>query len=153
MKIKNSRRWVKHSPWVIVRDSTGILLFAFLLRYAIHDFIEPYAPFHFFILASLLISIRYGYKAALSALVISSILASYFFVKPYKTIGMPTLQDMIQICNFWLVTLVAISVIEKLQRTIYSQKLIIKIMNDRQRSLLFRKNELLSKLRTNGIER
>jgi K+-sensing histidine kinase KdpD len=153
MKIKNSRRWVRHSPWVIVRDTFGILLFAFLLRYAIHDFIEPYAPFHFFILACLFISIRYGYKAAVSGVVIGSILATFFFVKPYNSFGILTEQDIIQIFNFWLVTLVAIFVIEKLQRTIYSQKLIIKMMNDRQRSLLFRKNELLSKLRAAGVVR
>lgn len=147
MKIKNSRRWVRHSSWVIVRDSVGVLLFAFLLRYAIHDWIQPYAAFHFFIVACLLIAIRYGYKAALTALVISSGAGTYFFIQPYKSFDVPTVQDMIQITNFWFVTLVAIAVIEKLQRTIYAQKLLIKIMNDRHRSILFRKNELLTKLR------
>lgn len=150
MKIKNSKSWVRHSPWVIVRDSVAILLFTFLFRYAIHDLIEPYAPFHFFIVACLFIAFRYGYKAALSVLVVSSFLAIYFFIQPYRTLGNPSTQDIIQIFNFWFVTLVAIAMIERLRRIVYSQRLIIRIMNDRQRSLLFRKNELLSKMRSTG---
>jgi len=51
---------------------------AFLIRYLLQPYIEPYAPFHFFIVACLFISYLYGYKLALIATVISSLLGSYF---------------------------------------------------------------------------
>jgi K+-sensing histidine kinase KdpD len=97
--------------------------------------------------ACLIVSIRYGYKAAFACLFASYALGNYFFVKPYGQFGEITTADLIQAFNFFLVTGVAILLIEKLQRTIYSQKLLIHVMRDRHRSLLYRKNELVNKLR------
>lgn len=131
----------------MARDSSLILLAAFLVRYALHELIEPYAVFHFFIVACIIVAIRYGYKAAFICLSVSYFLASFFFVKPYGQFGDVTTSDLIQAFNFFFVTAIAILVIEKLQRTIYSQKLLIQVMQDRQRSLLYRKNDLVNKIR------
>ena len=148
MQFKNSRLWVEHKFWVIARDSMAILGAAFLVRYAMHTYLEPYAPFHFFIIACLLIAIRYGYRAALLSLLSSVFLGEYFFIAPYASVGEITNTDLIQVFNFVLVTVISIVVIEKLQRNIYSQKLLIKIMEDRHRSMLVRKNALTYKLRS-----
>ena len=147
MKFKNARLWVQHTPLVAARDSFLILLAAFLVRYGLHDFIEPYAVFHFFMVACIIVAIRYGYKMAFICLIVSYFLGSYFFVKPYGQLGEITTSDLIQAFNFFFVAAVSILVIEKLQRVIYAQKLLIKVMHDRQRSLLYRKNELINKLR------
>jgi K+-sensing histidine kinase KdpD len=147
MKFKNARLWVQHSPLVAARDSFVILSAAFFVRLNLHELIEPYAVFHFFMVACVIVAIRYGYKMAFTCLVASYFLGNYFFVKPYGQFGEITTADLIQAFNFFFVTAVSILVIEKLQRVIYSQKLLIKVMNDRQRSLLYRKNELVNKLR------
>jgi len=149
MFFKNSRLWVQHTPLVAIRDSILILLVTFIFRYSIHDWIEPYAVFHFFMVACVIIAIRYGYKLALLCLVISHFLGSYFFVKPYGSLGEVTTSDLIQAFNFFFVTVVAIGAIEKLQRIIYFQKLLIRVMQDRQRSMLFQQNILVHKLRKN----
>jgi K+-sensing histidine kinase KdpD len=130
MKFKNARLWVQHTPLVAVRDSFLILLAAFLVRYGLHDFIEPYAVFHFFMVACIIVAIRYGYKMAFICLIVSYFLGSYFFVKPYGQFGEITTSDLIQAFNFFFVAAVSILV-----------------MQDRQRSMLYRKNELINKLR------
>ena len=147
MFFKNSRLWVSHTPLVAARDSVLILLGTFTLRYSLHDFIEPYGAFHFFMVACLFVAVRYGYKAAFLCLFASYFLGNYFFIHPYGQFGEVTLSDFIQAFDFFLVTAVSIGVIEKLQRTIYAQKLLIHVMQDRQRSLLYQKNDLVSKLR------
>jgi len=147
MKFKNARLWVKHTPLVAARDSSLILLVAFLLRYSLQKYIEPYAVYHFFMVACIIVAVRYGYKAASTCLIASYFLGTYFFVKPYGEFGAITTSDLIQAFNFFFVAAIFILVIEKLQRVIYAQKLLIKVMQDRQRSMLFRKNELLNKLR------
>jgi len=135
---------------VVVRDSFVILLVAFVVRYALHDLIEPYAVFHFFIIACLLVAVRYGYRAAFVCLLVSVFVGNFFFVKPYNTFGQITTSDLIPALNFFFVTGIAVVVIEKLQRTIYAQKLLIKIMSDRKRSMLFRQNDLVQKLRSSA---
>lgn len=151
MFFKNSRLWVQHKPLIAARDSVLILLAAFIVRYALHDFIEPYAVFHFFIVACVIVAIRYGYVAALLCLVGSYFLGNYFFIAPYGQFGEVTTADLVQAFNFFFVTAISIGVIEKLQRTIYSQKLLIQVMKDRQRSLLYQQNELVGKLRAGGL--
>ncbi len=149
MLFKNSRLWVPHRARVIARDCMLILSAAFLLRYAAHDLLQPYAPFHFFIVACLAIAVRYGHTAALICLAISMVIGNYFFVQPYYNFsGHINTSDWIINLTFFLVTGTAIAVIEKLQRTIYSQKLLIKIMKDQQRSMLFRQNELIQKMKS-----
>lgn len=131
----------------VARDSMLIVLAAFLIRYTLHQVIEPYAVFHFFMVACVIVAIRYGYKAAFLSLIPSFLLGNYFFIRPYGQFAIISVDDLIQIFNFILVTGSAILAIEKLQRTIYSQKLLIQVMRDRQRSLLYQQNELVNKLR------
>ena len=147
MQFKNSRLWVQHTTFVVARDSFLILWVAFLMRYELHDLIEPYAVFHFFMVACIVVAIRYGYKAAFTCLAASYFLGSYFFVQPYGQLGEITTSDLIQAFNFFFVTAISILIIEKLQSAIYAQKLLIQVMQDRQRSLLYQKNELVHKVR------
>lgn len=147
MKFKNSNYWVRHSPLIAARDSTLIILVAFVFRYALQEFIQPYVPFHFFLVGCFIIAFRYGYKVALVALLISTLLGIYFFIAPYNSFDLPTIGDIIQIVNFDVVAVLAILLIERLQRTIYSQRLLINVMRDQNRTELFKENDLLLKLR------
>lgn len=147
MRFKNSRLWCQHAPWVVARDSFLILLVAFLIRYGLHELIEPYGAFHFFMVGCVIVAVRYGYRAAFSCLVAGYLLGSYFFVHPYGQFGEIAVDDLIKAFDYFIVTSISILLIEKLQRTIYSQKLLIHVMRDSHRSLLYRQNELLHQLR------
>ena len=114
---------------------------AFLIRYALQPYIEPYAPFHFFIVACLFIAYLYGYKLALVATVVSSFLGSYFFVEPYFTLGPASVSDVIQFLNFAFVTAISVLLIERLQRTAYARDMMLKIMNSRHKITLYREND------------
>ena len=102
--------------------------------------------------ACLVTAARYGYIASLCSLVISSFLGIYFFVKPYNTIEMPEVTDLIQIANYMIVTFAGILIIEKLQRTIYAQKLLIGVMEDHHRTTLVTKNDLAYEVKTLKLE-
>ena len=117
------------------------MICAFVIRYVFQPFLEPYAPFHFFIVACLFIAYLYGYRLALVATLVSATLGSFFFVKPYFTLGPATVSDVIQFLNFTCVTAIAILIIEKLQRTVYARQMVLKIMESRHKISLYREND------------
>lgn len=133
---------MKYSFGDSVRGTVVLLLSAFIIRYALQPWVEPYAPFHFFIVACLFIAYLYGYRLALLATLVSAFLGSFFFVKPYFTLG-PTLMmtDVIQFVNFTSVTVISIFIIEKLQRTVYERQMVLKIMASRHKISLYREND------------
>jgi Domain of unknown function (DUF4118) len=150
MRIQNSKSWVKYSFSEAVQGSLLLLLSAFVVRYALHPLIEPYAPFHFFIVACLVIAYRYGYLIAIVSTLISALLGSYFFVKPYFTYGPASVSDVIQFLNFSFVTVIAILIIEKLQRTIYGREMVLKIMGSRHKISLYRENDRIYFAKSNN---
>lgn len=141
MRIQNSKSWVRYSFSEAVQGSLLLLFSAFVVRYALQPLIEPYAPFHFFIVACLVVAYRYGYLMAIVSTLISALLGSYFFVKPYFTYGPASVSDVIQFLNFAFVTVIAILIIEKLQRTIYGREMVLKIMDSRHKISLYREND------------
>lgn len=143
MRIKNSKSWAPY-PWSkSVVGASFILLVSFLVRLSLHETIEPYAPFHFFIVACIAIAYLYGYKLALVGVVASTVLGGYYFIKPYNAFGTPASSDWLQFANFAVVTIVAILVIENLQRSVYSRNLILKVMQSRYRLALLNENDQL----------
>lgn len=141
MRIQNSKSWVKYSFSQAAAGSGLLLLSAFLIRYALQPLIEPYAPFHFFIVACLCIAYLYGYQFALISTLISAFLGSFFFVKPYFSFDIATVSDIVQFINFSIVTAISILIIERLQRTLYARQLVMKIMESRYRIWLYREND------------
>lgn len=136
MKIKNSKNWVNVPVFERFYKSALILFICFALRYFLHPYIEPYAPFHAFIVGCILISYLYGIIFAILSIIASVVIGGYFFVKPYQVFGTfyennPT--DWIQFVNFSLVSLAASLFIEKLQSSLYEKELMVKIMLSRYR--------------------
>ena len=143
MRIKNSKSWVPHPLGRSVVATSLILLVSFLIRFGLHETIEPYAPFHFFIVACIVIAYLYGYKLALISVLASTVLGGYFFIKPYNSFGTPAATDWLQFANFAVVTIVAIVVIENLRRNAYSRNLLLKVMQSRYRLALLNENDQL----------
>ena len=114
---------------------------AFVFRYLIHPWIEPYAVFHAFTLGCLLIGFLFGHWFALLGMAMSVVLAEYFFVAPYGTFNDFQQKDFILSFNFGVITGAAIFFIEKLQRSLYAQGLVLKVMNSRHLLSLQREND------------
>jgi hypothetical protein len=150
MRIQNSKSWVMYSWGEAICGSLTLLLAAFVVRYLLQPFIEPYAPFHFFILACLFIAYSYGYKLALLSVLISAFLGSYFFVKPYFTMGPASASDVIQFLNFTVVAGASIWMIEKLQRAVYANQVVLKIMGSRHKISLHRENDRIHFAKANN---
>jgi Domain of unknown function (DUF4118) len=150
MRIQNSKSWVTYSFGEATLGCFILLSCAFVSRYALQPLIEPYAPFHFFIVACLLIAYRYGYRMAFVSTLISAFLGSFFFVEPYFTIGPASVSDVIQFLNFACVTVVAIVMIEKLQRNVYARQIVLKIMESRHKISLHRENDRIYFAKSNN---
>jgi Domain of unknown function (DUF4118) len=143
MRIKNSKSWVSYSFSHALLGSVMLLLAAFIIRAVLNPYIQPYAPFHFFIVSCLLIAYFYGYKPALLGVMVSALIGNFFFVKPYGDFGAVSLSDVIQFLTFSAVALLAIFFIEQLQRTVYALNTSVKIMASRQNISLQRENDRL----------
>jgi K+-sensing histidine kinase KdpD len=143
MLIRNSKSWVNHSLKRSAVLSLLVLSVAFATRMLLHPYIEPYAPYHGFIVACLCIAYFFGYKLALCGVMISAMVGSYFFVRPYYQFGPLSATDLTQFITFSSVTLVAIFAIERLQRTAYSRTMVVKIMESRHKISLMRENDRL----------
>lgn len=120
-----------------------LLGMAFVARMLLHSYIEPYAPFHFFIVACLFIAYFFGYQLALIGVLISVLVGNYFFIRPYVQFGPISTTDLIQFFTFASVAVIAIYVIEQLQRTAYSRNMVVKIMKSRHKISLQRENDRL----------
>jgi len=143
MRIKNSKSWVPHPLSRSVGAASLIVLVSFLVRLGLHESIEPYAPFHFFIVACIAIAYFYGYKLAFVGVLVSTVLGGYYFIQPYNSFGTPAPSDWLQFANFAVVTIVAILVIENLRRSAYSRNLVLKVMQSRYRISLLNENDQL----------
>jgi len=143
MLIRNSKSWVSHSLRRSAVLSLLILSVAFAARMLLHPYVEPYAPYHAFIVACLCIAYFFGYKLALCGVMISAMVGSYFFVRPYYQFGPLSATDLTQFITFSSVTLIAIFAIERLQRTAYARTLVVKIMESRHKISLQRENDRL----------
>lgn len=151
MRIKNSKSWTPYPLSQSVMGASFILLVSFLIRLGLHETIEPYAPFHFFIVACIAIAYLYGYKLAIASVVVSTVLGGYYFIQPYNSFGTPAPSDWLQFANFAVVTLVAIVVIENLQRSVYSRNLLLKVMQSRYRLALLNENDQLFLIQKNNV--
>ena len=114
---------------------------AFALRFFLHPWLEPYAVFHFFIVACLAAQFFYGYKFAIISVLLSVFLGEYYFVKPYGSFDVLSSKDFIISVNFMLVTLTAVAFMEPLRRSLYARDLLLKVLDSRYKISLYREND------------
>jgi K+-sensing histidine kinase KdpD len=141
MQIKNAKKWSPYSRRQSWLGTIALIFFAFAIRYLLQPVIAPYAVFHCFIVACLVIQYRYGYIYSAAGVVASILLGEYFFVKPYGTFNELAAKDVIISMNFALVIGAAIFFMEKLQRSVYERDLIMKALHSRQRISLYAEND------------
>jgi len=107
-----------------------------MFRAGADSFLKPYMPTEVFLFGSLLVAFMYGYAPALLSLVSGWLLGMYFFVEPYSELSAISTLDLIVTADDFIIGLVGIAMIEFLQRTRYSMRLMLMVSASRYRSLL-----------------
>jgi len=113
-----------------------MLVAAYLARVYVDDWLSPYLPTQFFLLSALLSALWFGYMPALISLVVGWVIGLYYFVEPYGQFSPANTYDIIVTVNDLLSGVVGIAVIEYLQRTRYSKRMMLAVSESRYRSLL-----------------
>ena len=136
MLLKNSARWVGTSVKTRLIRTALIVAACFLFRSTADDYLRPYLPTEIFLLGSLVVAFLYGYKPALISLVSGWLLGLYFFVEPEGQLSSISTLDLILTANSFVTGLAGIAMLEYLQRTRYSKRLMLMVSESRYRSLL-----------------
>ena len=136
MLLRNSSRWVGAS---VKKRSVGTFLIVaacFLFRSATDDYLKPYLPTEVFLFGSLVVAFLYGYVPALVSLVAGWLIGLYFFVEPYGELAPVSTLDLSLTANSFVTGLAGIAMLEFLQRTRYSMRMMLRVSESRYRSLL-----------------
>ena len=142
MRIKNAKRWAPPGS-IGYFVALGAILFAFIIRYVLHDALGPLLPFATFAIAVLLIEFRYGMGPALMALALSTPIGFYFFVPPYLTFDITAadLADILVELGYSVTMGLTIFLIELLQRSRYEARLHAEVSRTRYEVLLRSESE------------
>ena len=136
MLLKNSAHWVEQSVKIRAIHTFLIVAACFLFRSAADDFLRPYLPTEVFLFGSLVVAFLYGYVPALVSLVAGWLLGLYFFVEPEGQLSSISALDLSLTANSFVTGLAGIGMLEYLQRTRYSKRLMLMVSESRYRSLL-----------------
>ena len=128
MKISNSKRWAKSGPEGYFFALFGVFV-AFCIRFSLHDFLQGNIPMTFFILNTIVIALFFGYLPSLVTIVFSVPLAFFFFVPPFDSFDTPTPQDGFVFCSYVMIALIAVGIVEWLQRERYKSELMRRVSN------------------------
>ena len=128
MKILNSKRWPKSGPQTYIFAIFGVFV-AFCIRFSLHDFLQGNIPMTFFIMNTIVIALFFGYLPSLVTIVLSIPLAFFFFVPPFDSFDMPTPQDGFVFSSYIMIALIAVGIVEWLQRERYKAELMRRVSN------------------------
>ncbi|QWD65030.1 DUF4118 domain-containing protein [Polynucleobacter sp. MWH-UH2A] len=128
MKILNSRRWAKSGAEAYFFAVFGVFV-AFCIRFSLHGFLQANIPMTFFILNTIVIALFYGYVPSILTIVLSVPLAFFFFVPPFDSFDVPTPQDGFVFASYILIALIAVGIVEWLQRERYKADLTSRVSN------------------------
>ena len=134
--LKNAHHWVDTDLRTRIINTILIFSMALAFRWAVNDLVELHYPVQIFLLVALLITMLYGYMLGLCVLVVGWFLGLFFFVPPFGEFSPVTNRDVIRTINYFVTGLGGIAVIEYLQRTRYSMRLMLAVSESRYRSLL-----------------
>jgi len=153
MEVRNSWRWAPRgrNRWVVA----AIVLFAAaLIRAALHPLLGPIMPGTSFLIAAILVEYYCGLAPAVCVMLAGLYLADYLFVPPYGRIDVIDQSDIRLLVSYPLITIVMITLIERLKRAQYRAELLTAVSQSRYEMLLRHDNErLLARRATDEMRR
>lgn len=130
MIIRNSKNWADNTykAYLIAFLGVGV---AWFIRYELHPYLQSSLPIIFFILNTIFIAYKFGFKPAFLTIVLSIPLGYYFFVPPFNSFEVNDPIDMLTILIYFLFFMVTALIIENLQRERYRSALIALVCESR----------------------
>ncbi|WP_028226301.1 DUF4118 domain-containing protein [Paraburkholderia ferrariae] len=140
MKVRNARHWAPRGRrrWLLALCA---LVAASGLRLALHPFLGPVMPSTTFGIAAALVEYFLGLGPALMVMMLGLGIADYLFVPPYANITYFDHRDLILVIAHPLVSLIVITLIERLRREQFRAQLIASVAQSRYEMLLRHDNE------------
>lgn len=153
MEVQNSRRWAPRGRrrWVI---AGAALVSAAAIRTLLHPLLGPIMPATAFLIAAALVEFYCGLAPALCVMLAGLCLADYLFVPPYGRLDTIDQSDIRLLISYPLITLIVITLIERLRRAQYRAELQTAVSQSRYEMLLRHDNErLLARRATDEMRR
>jgi len=144
MEFRNRRAW-RENPAEGYFVAIVAYAIALLVRLQLQSVLDDKLPTFFFTLATIVVAARYGLYPALITIVLSLPTSLFFFVKPYDTFEIPTVNDSLTIVYFTVVTLLVALVLEKSHRSKYNSELNARVSDTRFRLMTQLDKDLRSK--------
>jgi K+-sensing histidine kinase KdpD len=140
MNVRNARHWAPRGPrrWYF---AAAVLVLASVVRLALHPVLGPMMPGTAFCIAAALVEYYVGLAPALTVMVLGLGIADYLFVPPYADIAVLDGRDLILLVSYPLVTLIVLTLIERLRREQFRAQLLAKVAQSRYEMLLRHDNE------------
>lgn len=140
MKVRNARYWAPRGlrRWYV---AAGALVVATALRVCLHPLLGPMLPGTTFCIAASLVEYYLGLAPALTVMTLGLGLADYLFVPPYRNFADFDFHDVVLVVSYPAVTLLVITLIERLRREQFRAQLIASVAQSRYEMLLRHDNE------------
>ncbi|QGZ66630.1 DUF4118 domain-containing protein [Paraburkholderia acidisoli] len=140
MEIRNARHWAPRGAqrWYI---AAGVLIVASAIRLALHPVLGPVMPATVFYIAAALVEYFCGLAPALAVMCMGLGIADYLFVPPYVNFTHFDRRDAILLVSYPLVTIIVITLIERLRREQFRALLLASVAQSRYEMLLRHDNE------------
>jgi K+-sensing histidine kinase KdpD len=140
MQIHNSRYWAPRGAarWLF---AAAALAAAAGVRLALHPLLGPIMPGTAFCIAASLVEYYLGLAPALTVMLLGLCVADYLFVPPYSSVTILDRSDVVLVVSYPIVTLLVITLIERLRRAQFRAQLIASVAQSRYEMLLRQDNE------------
>lgn len=142
MEVRNSRRWAPRgrNRWII---AAAALFTAAVIRTVLHPLLGPIMPGTAFLIAAVLVEYYCGLGPALCVMAAGLCLADYLFVPPYGRLDVIDQSDIKLLISYPLITIVVITLVERLRRAQYRAELLAAVAQSRYEMHLRHDNERL----------
>jgi K+-sensing histidine kinase KdpD len=142
MEVRNSRRWAPRgrNRWLI---AAAALAAAAAIRAVLHPLLGPIMPGTAFLIAAVLVEYYCGLAPAVCVMFAGLCLADYLFVPPYGRVDIIDASDIRLLVSYPLITIVVITLVERLRRAQYRAELLTGVSQSRYEMLLRHDNERL----------
>lgn len=140
MKLRNARNWAPRGPrrWCV---AAAALVIASVIRIALHPVLGPMMPGTLFCVAAALVEYYLGLAPAMAVMVLGLGIADYLFVPPYGDFSYLDLRDLVLLVSYPLLTLIVMTLIERLRREQFRAQLLAQVAQSRYEMLLRHDNE------------
>lgn len=135
-RLDERKNWCQRSTVESLVASVLAVALAFLIRFALHTYLDDGIPTFTFVIATIFIASRYGWRYGMLTLVTGFIIATYFFIKPYNTFDLPSEEDLYRMFYYFSVATLIVIVFEKNNRSEHESELLATKSDERYRAMV-----------------